>query len=307
MLATLRLLPPPRRGGIAVAIVAAAAVALLVVAAAQPVLTRSQSRPIRTDAELFVVLDTSRSMKASESPSSPTRLAQAIRFAIRLRAALPEIPAGIASFTDRILPHLLPTSDLSTFATTLHQAVGINRPPPEHHEPVATSYSLLTELPDGGSFSPRARRRLLILLTDGESQPYSPRMVAESLQHTRAGLLIARFWGPRDRIFARNVDTGYRPTLASTGPLAELAAHSVGGHVFSPADVAAAAAVARRFFGAGPTTTTAVHRTTIPLAPWVALLSLLPAGVVLSRRGGSMRPRLEWRREDSTSAQSMPS
>src|SRR5262249_17490786 len=85
--------PAPRAPGGGAASGAAAACALVIVAAAQPVLVRQTARDVRTDAELYVALDTSRSMGASASPGSASREDRAKRFAIALRSALPDIPA----------------------------------------------------------------------------------------------------------------------------------------------------------------------------------------------------------------------
>ena len=286
LLAVLRLPPPARRRVAGAALLGAAAAALLVVAAAEPALVRSQPRLVRTDAELFVVVDTSRSMAAQASPASPARFQRAVRFADRFRAALPEIPAGVASFTDRVVTHLLATSNIAAFDATLQQAIGIDRPPPAEHEKVATSFSVLPQLPQAGSFSPRARRRLLVLLTDGESQRYTPAVVAQSLRLAHAGLEVVRFWGPRERVFVHGVAERYRPDPASTPAFAALGHRSVGGRVFGPRDVAAAAAAARTFFGTGPSATVSVRRRTVSLAPWVALAALLPGGLALIRGGG---------------------
>lgn len=286
MLARLGLAAPPVARRLRIAIAAAAASALLIVAAAQPVLRRSQPRSIRADAELFVVLDTSRSMAASASSSSPTREQRAKRFAIALRSALPEIPSGVASFTDRLLPHLLPSADVATFDATVRQAVGIDRPPPSAHVPLATSYDMLSQLPSGGAFSRHVHRRLLVLLSDGESQTYLPARVAESLHAVHASLLIVRFWSTGERVFVHGAPAGYRPTLSSTPLLAALGARSVGARVFGGRDVAAAADAARGFFGHGPTRAIGEQRDSVALAPWLTLLALAPLGLVLGRGGG---------------------
>jgi hypothetical protein len=253
------------------------------------VLVRSEPQRVRSDAELFFVVDTSRSMTARESPAAPTRLARARHAAARLRAALPEVPAGIASFTDRVLPHLLPTSDASVFAVTLEDAVGVNRPPPAFESPVATSFQMLAAFPAQGSFSRRAKRRLLVVLTDGESQSYTGAAVAQELRRVRTGLVLVRFWSARDRVFSDGADAGYRPAAASAAPLRDLGRLSAGGRVFGPGEVDAAAAAARTFLGSGPTLTIDADRQVRPLAPWVALAALLPLALVVSRRGGGQR------------------
>ncbi len=286
----LGLAEPPLLPALVVAAGAALAVLLLFVAAAQPALARSRPLDVRTDAELYVVLDTSRSMAAQRSPSAPTRLARAKRFAVALRADVPQIPTGVASFTDRVLPHVLPTSDESAFDTTLADAIGVDRPPPLIPDVErATWYALLSQLPAGHAFSPNAHRRLIVLLTDGESRGYRPSAITEALARRQTRLLLVRFWSPAERVFLHGRDVGYRPTPDSTEPLDRLGALSVGGRVFGAADVLATAAAARRFFGSGPTVTVFMAKGTTPLAPWVALAALAPLLLVTLRRGGGAR------------------
>jgi len=291
MLATLGLAPPPRRRRLWVAAALGTSCLLLILAAAQPVLKQSPERRVRRDAEVYVVLDTSRSMAARSSRSSPTREQRAKRFAVAFRSRLPQIPSGLASFTDRLLPHLLPSSDLPTFDDTVRQAVGIGRPPPGAGLSVATSYAILSELPAGNAFSPNARRRLIVLLTDGESRTYSPTGVTRALRAQHAALLLVRFWGGDERVFVHDAPVAYVPALSSTAPLAALGAESVGGRVFGAADAAAAASAARRFFGSGPTRRVVGVTATRPLAPWITLVALLPLGLLLARRGGGIGSR----------------
>ena len=50
----------------------------------------------RRDVQALFVLDTSRSMAASSTPTSPTRLDRAAAAAVRLRAAIPQVESGVA-------------------------------------------------------------------------------------------------------------------------------------------------------------------------------------------------------------------
>jgi hypothetical protein len=237
-------------------------------------------------------------MSAQVSPRSPTRLERAKRFAAALRSDLPEIPTGAASFTDRVLPHLLPTSDEATFDATLADSIGINRPPPLLPDVRrATWYSLLRQLPAGHSFSSHARRRLIVLLTDGESRSYRPHELTDALARLRTHLLLVRFWSPAERVYVHGQDTGYRPSPDATAPLDRLGALGVGARVFGEHDVAAVASAARAYFGSGPVIPVSTPRGTTPLAPWIALGALLPLLLVTLRRGGA-RTSLRSAREE---------
>lgn len=77
-----------------------ATAALTGVAAAQPVIDRADPRPERSDAEIFFAFDTSRSMLAASAANEPTRFERARSIAEAVRVQLPDVPAGIAQFTD---------------------------------------------------------------------------------------------------------------------------------------------------------------------------------------------------------------
>ena len=159
----------------------AAVPALLGVAATQPVIRSTTSARVRADAEAFFVIDVSRSMKASKGPAAPTRFARAVEDAIALRAAIPMIPSGIATLTDRVLPSLFPNPDATVFDDTITHAVAIEQPPPENENVVATSLAALGALGTQNYFAPAAKRRLVVVLTDGESRPFDVGPVAHAL------------------------------------------------------------------------------------------------------------------------------
>jgi len=130
--------------------------ALLGLASAQPVLETTKTVRQRTDVQAFVVVDVSRSMLASRAPGAPTRLDRAKDLAATLRQELPEVPFGIASLTDRVLPQLFPTSDARVFDATLERAVRAENPPPAVYATVATKLGSLRAVPEQSYFSPSA-------------------------------------------------------------------------------------------------------------------------------------------------------
>src|SRR4029453_11302010 len=75
--ALLQLEPIPGRSWVTLGIALAAVPVLVGVAAAQPVITSARTVPQRSDAEVFVVVDTSRSMLASAANGEPTRFDRA--------------------------------------------------------------------------------------------------------------------------------------------------------------------------------------------------------------------------------------
>src|SRR4029079_7489118 len=99
----------PVRSRIPAVLALALVPALLGLALAQPVLRSSERHLVRTDAQAFYIVDISRSMHASTRAGGTSGFDRALRAALRMRLALPELPSGIATMTDRVLPDLFPT------------------------------------------------------------------------------------------------------------------------------------------------------------------------------------------------------
>ena len=258
--------------------------ALVALGAAQPVIETSQARSARTDAEIIFVLDISRSMLAAAGADAPTRFARARDAAKRLRAATPDVPAGVASFTDRVLPHLFPTADRGSFDLAVERGVAIDRPPPSGDALRSTSFLALAALAEQDFFSATARRRIAVILTDGESTPVTPAYLRDLFQSAGIDALFVRFWAENERVYSpRGVPEPYRPDPASSAELATIA-RTMGGQVFTEADVAAAAEMQRELAGRGPKRPSGEEREPTALAPYPILAALVPLSVLLWRR-----------------------
>ena len=259
---------------------------LLALVAAQPAWRSSAHRRVRTDAQVYIAIDTSRSMLASAGPNSPTRLDRAKVAAIAIRAALPEFVTGVGTLTDRVLPNLLPSPNERSFASTVRAAVAIEQPPPARRGVKATTLAALAQIPGGGTFAISARRRVLVVLTDGESRPFDPGPVAAALGRAPATtLVLVHVWGAGESIYAADCrrEGAYRPDPASRAALASLA-DANGGAVFTDRQISAAARAARAALGSGPTHRLGLSSRTRALGRFVALAALLPLGLVLWRR-----------------------
>jgi hypothetical protein len=296
-------LDPPRRWSLGVrTAAAAAAIALLGLAAAQPALTDQALVRERTDVAVLFVLDTSRSMAASLTPTSPTRLARAITAAVLLRAMIPEVPAGVATFTDRVLPDLLPVADVGGFGAVVRQAVTIENPPPSTKAVRSTNYAALDDIATGNYFEPSVRRRVIVLLTDGESDPFDPGTLANQLGVNHGYRFIAvRFWNQSEEVFDADgrPEPAYHPDPSGRVLLSNLAA-ALDGRSFEESETQAAASYLRDIVESGLTgrARRVVSRRT--LAPYVAGLALallliitLPPGLLrlTFRRSPAMRGR----------------
>ena len=244
---------------------------------------------MRADAQTLFVIDTSRSMAAAATPTAPTRLDRAAVAAVKLRNAIPDVPAGVLTLTDRVLPDLLPVPDRAGFDGVVERALAIETPPPRSTAPRATSYGALTEIDSGNTFAPSAKLRIVVLLTDGESNPVQTSDVERALAGDR--FLAVRFWRADESVYQSDgeAEAAYRPDPSGRATLQELA-ESLGGRSFEEANVSAAAAYLRRLAGTGPTTRTqSIEQSVEPLAPYLALLGLLALLAFLTPEGIRLR------------------
>jgi hypothetical protein len=270
-------LPAPGRLHAARVTIAVGAVAALGLAAAQPALTHASGRHERTGVEALFVFDTSRSMAAAATAASPTRLDRAIATAKQLRSTIADVPSGIATLTDRVLPDLFPVADVTSFDNVADRAVAIESPPPAATDIRATTYSALDEVVSGNYFRPGTTRRLVVLLTDGESNPVDTSQLAHALSPSRGYRFVAvRFWHAGESVYDANgkAESAYRPDPLGRVVLDEVAA-ALGGEAYDASDSGAAASALRRAVGSGPTTSVpSPTPARTPLAPWLAALAL---------------------------------
>ncbi len=264
---------------------------LLGLAAAQPLLGRTSARHVRSDAEVLLVVDVSRSMLARDGLEAPSRLERAKSAGARLRASLPGVPIGIGSMTNRVLPHLFPSADGDVFEATLERAIGIERPPPGSsflapNEPVANATSLAS-LADVGTqrfYSPAAAHRLLVVLTDGESADVSEAAVGRSLRRARIETLFVQFWAADEQVFSNGApELEYKPDPAARSILDRLAA-ATGGSVYDEESLEPAMNEARDLLGSGPTVAQPHRPDQIALAPYLAAAVFLPLTLLFWRR-----------------------
>lgn len=281
-------LPSPRLRSRLFPIVALVLAGTLVgLAAAQPVLERTKPSTVRTDAEVYVVVDVSRSMLARSEQTSPARIARAKSAAVEVREELVGIKVGIASLTDRVLPHLFPSANEDVFRATIDQSIGIDRPPPQERLSAnGTTLEALGPVASRRFFSPTVDRRLLVVLTDGETRPLNEGAVAATLARPPGiETVFVHVWAPNERVFVRGIAApDYKSDPASRASLA-LLARATRGADYSEGEVGAAAREVKRRLGTGPTVVQQARRDRKPLAPLAALAAFLPLGLLLARPG----------------------
>ena len=263
----------------------AALPALVAVAAAQPVLVHRQPVLQRADAQAFFVFDTSLSMSARRAASAPTRLDRAKRAAEALVSRLGDLPVGIATMTDRVLPSLMPTSDTMLIRETIAQSVQINEPPPSQvYHGQATNLQALLPIPSYQLFSTEARHSILVVFTDGES-PALPSGVGYDLaQQLTIPPLFVHIWGPTEHIYVRGrVYRFYRADRASDYVLQQFA-RDTHGHVFGEHELGALVHTIRTEAGKPRTETKILGYARIALGPWFLVAGVVPLGVLFWRR-----------------------
>lgn len=286
--------PPAERGR---QVLLGVTFALLAVAAAQPALERTQGREVRTDAEALVVVDVSRSMAASGSPGGTNRLERAKETARSVRRGLRDVPTGLATLTDRTLPHVLPTADSALFDAALDKTVGVERPPARDEVLRATTLRALADVVQGRYFSPEVRRRLLVVITDGDSAPYDVAAVAAALRAARVQLVLVRVGDGDERVYSPSgtPEPLYRPSPLAAQTLETLAV-AANGVAVSSGDGAARAA--QDLLGRGPTSSQGVATEIVSLAGIFAAAAIVPLLVLMTE--GVQRPatmRTAWPRQ----------
>jgi von Willebrand factor type A domain len=257
---------------------------LVAVAAAQPVVVHRQIVHERGDAQAIFVIDTSLSMSAQPTPGQPMRIQRAKRLARRLEKALGDVPVGLATMTDRVLPDLMPTTDTALFGKTLVESVGIDEPPPSqpYGQDRATNLQALVPITQAHFFSPGVTHRLLVVFTDGEASP-DLQLFGFEIGHSLRPVFV-HVWQPDDHIYHhRRLDTRYTPDPTSAELLARAAKLS-DGTVVDEDDYGALLATARNVVGSGPDTGQINAYARIALAPWFALAGILPLGFLFYRR-----------------------
>ena len=289
----LGLVAPSLRARLPLVVALAAVPVLLGIAAAQPVLETTRVVPERTDVEAYVVIDVSRSMLAAAGPGEPTRFERAQDLAVDIRAALPEVPFGVASLTDRVLPHLFPTTDERVFAATVNEALDVESPPPGNfYTTSATSLDALAAVPELNYFRETVEKRVLVVLTDGETRPLEGQLPSAFDREPSVDAVFVRPWDADERIYETGVaEGGYEPDPRSEALLAEAAAQ-MHARVLREDEASQAVSAVRSAIGAGETIDVTHEAGRLALMPWIALAALVPLAFVLLRRNVWWQRRL---------------
>lgn len=277
---------PGKREIVTAAIALALLPALVAVAAAQPVVIHAKAFTERLDAQVFIVFDTSLSMSARSALDAPTRLTRSKDEARTLIPKLGDLPVGIATMTDRVLPDLMPTTTTALALRTVNQSVRINEPPPGlNYRGRASTLEALTPIAGDHLFPPGVKHPILVIFTDGEMRA-PPAITGYSFsQQVTVPPLFVHVWQPTDHIYSSQgqVDPAYQPDPTSAQTLAHFASLTKG-HVFREGDVGGLLDAIHAEAGSKPATTTLLGFSRVPLGPWFLLAGVVPLGFLFWRR-----------------------
>ena len=155
--------------------------------------------------------------------------------AIDLRAALPEVRFGVASLTDRTLPHLFPSTDRDVFEATLTRSLGIEQPPPRSRSPRPRRASTRSRRSGRTATS---RRRLASgcwwCSPTARAQPVSGARLASLFRKPPViDVVFVHLWHADERVFTDGApEPQYEPDPSSRAVLDGLA-RSVSGAVYA--------------------------------------------------------------------------
>lgn len=279
----LRLAPPGGSGRLTVVVIVVLAL-LVGIGAAQPVLEERREHSARTDVQAFFLLDTSRSMLAAPAAGEATRFERAVEAARRVRDGLPELPVGVASLTDRVLPMVFPSANPETFDRVLRHSLGVDRPPSREANNTRASALDATIVVPERNFFRGPRRRLLVVFTDAETQRLHPQRLANRFRDSGIETILVRIGTPAERIYRPGgAVEPYQPDPASAA-FADAYAQAVGGRAFAEDEVDDAIDAARDAIGSGRSTLRVEASDVRPLGPFVFLAALMPLSFLLWRR-----------------------
>jgi hypothetical protein len=225
-------------------------------------------------------------MMASSAADRASRFDRARRLALKVRAAIPTVPVGVASITDRALPHLFPSVDPGAFQAVVRRTIGINKPPPgDSFDVRITTLGALAQIASQNYFAPTAKRRLLVLFSDGETRPFVDASLATLFRKPpEVHTLFVRLGHEDEHVyFNGKIDPAYVPDPASAKKMQRLA-DTTGGVSVGEDNVGKIVSAARSALGSGATQADRREERRLSFAPYLAFVALAPLGFLLYRR-----------------------
>jgi hypothetical protein len=224
-------------------------------------------------------------MLARQSRTAPTRFDRAKEAGKELRARIPTVPVGISSITDRLLPHLFPTTSANVFTSTLDRAMGVERPPPDRSgRGRVTALGALQGLITGNFYGPEAKKKIAVVFSDAETVPVDTATLRGRM-YGKVEVIFVRLWSASERVYLPDgeIERQYRPDLDSGDYLAGVA-EAIEADVFDESELDQVAGRVQALAGKGPTGPEGEELESRPLAAYVACAAFLPILLLLARR-----------------------
>ena len=246
--------------------------ALVAATAAQPAVRATDSTPVRSDAELFLTFDVSRSMQATGAPGDVVRLERARALGRRVHEALSDVPTGVATLTNRMMPLLFPTGDERGVTAVIDHSVRLMQPQPAALTAArASSLAALTLAADRSYYNPSARKRVLVVFSDLDSDFFSLEGTLRLLRQQRIEPVLVRVAAPGEQIF----DAAGRPNAyVSVSTVSVDGLRRAHWHAFEETESARLVSEIRSYLGPGPMRGSGLVESQRNLAPWFALAAL---------------------------------
>jgi hypothetical protein len=270
---TLGLTPPPATRRLARALGLVLVAALVAAAAAQPALRDLGGSRMRTDAEIYLTVDVSRSMLATSSVGGRNRLDRARALARRVHRGLPEFPTGVAAINNRMMPLLFPILDGRGVSAVLDHSVAIAQPPPARlTAPRATQLGAIGLAAHRTYFSRSAQRRALVVFSDLDTDEFGLSGTLTLLRRNRIEPFLVRVAAPGERIFD---PAGRAEAYRSTSTLLVTSLRTAGWHAYEESQIRRAITDIRSYAGTGPTRPSGVVEAQRNVASLLALGALV--------------------------------
>jgi hypothetical protein len=186
--------------------------------------------------------------------------------------------------TDRVLPHLFPSSNPVSFDAVIRHSIAVDRPASDQAENRVATDLGTTGYFASGNFFRSARRRVLIVLTDAESKRFDVEKLTGEFARARITPYLIRFWDPAERVYGpEGVEGAYSPNPGSI-ELAQTYARAVKGEAFDERELPAAIEAIKSKLGSESAVTRVRTVEIQPLGPFVLIAAVLPLGFLLVRR-----------------------
>lgn len=246
--------------------------ALVAATAAQPVARTASSTPVRSDAEIYLAFDVSRSMLATNAPGGAVRLERARAIGRAVHGAFPNVPTGVATVTNRMMPLIFPTADARSVTAVIDHSLRIMQPAPVlYSTPRESSLAALSLAGDRSYYDPGSRKRVLVVFTDLDTDFFSLQGTLQLLRQHRIEPFVVRVAAPGERVFTRS-GRPYAYVPASTVRVAAL--RQAKWHAFEEHGQARLIAEIRSYLGRGPVAGSGLVESQRNLAPYLALAAL---------------------------------